>query len=503
MTVTQQTEALARQRETLRRRGICVVIPTYNNVSTVETVVRSTLEQCADVIVVSDGSTDGTTALVSRISGATLLTHTRNLGKGRAIATGFREARRRGFAYAITLDADGQHYPRDIAALLRANRAAPGALIVGRRRLEGKVRSGGSKFANGFSNFWFFVQTGRWLADTQTGFRLYPLRHIHGLWLLTSRYEAELELLVFAAWHSVGIESVDVDVYYPPRQERVSHFRPVADFARITVLNTVLCLGAVVYGLPLRLCRCVARLLRTLYALTTVMTSAFLIVTPLVWLYVHLGPMTERKQWRIHRLIQWLARFIMIWHGIPGVRFRHRVAEGVDWGQPHVVVCNHQSHLDLVCQLIFTPRLVFLTNDWVWRNPMYGFLIRHAEYYPVAEGIDALLPRLRSLAERGYSIAIFPEGTRSLRIGRFHQGAFHVARELGLPILPMVLYGPGRVLRKKAHSLRKGDIYIEVGAPISRSELDAMGTPRQQASELRRRYVERYAAIADRIEQNA
>ena len=119
----------------------------------------------------------------------------------------------------------------------------------------GVDRSKGSNFANKFSNFWFYVQTGKALEDTQTGYRLYPLHKLYGVGLLTSRYEAELELLVFASWHGVELVSIPVNVYYPPREERVSHFRPGKDFARISVLNTVLCFLAVVYGLPLRLGR--------------------------------------------------------------------------------------------------------------------------------------------------------------------------------------------------------------------------------------------------------
>jgi hypothetical protein len=125
--------------------------------------------------------------------------------------------------------------------MLKANIENPGALIVGERKeLASKERSGGSKFANAFSNFWFFVQTWKHLKDTQTGFRLYPLRKLHGLSLLTSRYEAELELLVFAAWHGVKLVSQPINVYYPPREQRVSHFRPGIDFTRIFILR---CLG--------------------------------------------------------------------------------------------------------------------------------------------------------------------------------------------------------------------------------------------------------------------
>jgi 1-acyl-sn-glycerol-3-phosphate acyltransferase len=180
------------------------------------------------------------------------------------------------------------------------------------------------------------------------------------------------------------------------------------------------------------------------------------------------------------------------------------VAEGVSFDQPHVIICNHQSHLDLMCQLIFTPNVVFLTNNWVWNNPFYGFIIRNSEYYPVAEGIEQLLPQLKSLVDRGYSIAIYPEGTRSkdCKIGRFHKGAFYVAEKLGVDVLPMCLYGPGKVLPKKTYTLLKSPIYIEVDHPISQEELRSMGDCRQQASMMRKRYVRRYEEICNRIEQN-
>ena len=167
-----------------------------------------------------------------------------------------------GFAYAITLDADGQHFPEDIPHMLRANQKHPGALIVGQRKdLDKAERSAGSKFANAFANFWFAIQTGHRLKDTQTGFR----------------YEAELELLVFASWHGVKLVSTPINVYYPKPEDRVSHFRPYADFSRIFVLNTVLCVLAVVYGLPLAIWRFLMTFLRTSYALLFFILSVFLI----------------------------------------------------------------------------------------------------------------------------------------------------------------------------------------------------------------------------------
>ena len=527
-----------RQKEVLRNRGICVVIPTYNNGGTICRVVEETLAECDDVIVVNDGSTDATASILSGFNGITLVTLTKNSGKGAALKAGFRKAMDMGFAYAITLDGDGQHYPKEISRFLQANREHPWSLIVGSRqshngdsprcenRLEGQPEV--SRFANQFSNFWFWVQTGRKLSDTQTGYRLYPLKKLRFLFhdfslftshfsLLSSRYEAELELLVFASWHGVELVETPIDVYYPPKEERVSHFRPGMDFARISVLNTVLCFLAVVYGLPLRLWRWVMKYVRTVYALLFFLFFMFVVIKPAVWGYLKVkswkrkvkSEEVQENRW-LHKLIYRASRFVMLTHGIPGVKFSYGIRrEGVRregkcslFDRSRVVICNHQSHLDLFCQLIFTPNIIFLTNDWVWNNPSYGLLIRNAEYYPVRDGLEELLPKLRSLVERGYSIAVYPEGTRSkdCQIGRFHQGAFWLAEQLGVDILPMCLYGPGKILKKKTYTLQKGPVRIEVDEPVSLEELRAMGDHMAQAKEMRRRYKERYEAIANRIE---
>jgi len=226
-------------------RHICAVIPSYNNGGTVVEVVRGVLRQGLPVIVVDDGSTDGTADALKDLP-VHVLRHTRNRGKGRALKTGLEEARRQGYRFALTLDADGQHDPGDIPALVAA--AGEHTLVIGSRNLTAEGMPSGNTFANRFSNFWFTVQTGRKLPDTQTGFRVYPLEDLPSLKLLTARYEAELTLLVFSAWKGLKLVPVPVRVYYP--EDRVSHFRPFADFFRISVLNTVLCVLALVYGYP-------------------------------------------------------------------------------------------------------------------------------------------------------------------------------------------------------------------------------------------------------------
>ena len=242
----------------IRDNRICVVVPTYNNGSTVADVVRRIQQLTDQVIVVIDGSTDDTRQQLESLQVETV-DYAQNQGKGHALLEGFKRAIQMGYEYAVTIDSDGQHYPEDIPLLCEASEQWPDALVVGARRFDDPNMPGGNTFANRFSNFWFTLQTGIRLTDTQTGFRLYPLRHLKGMRFITSRYEAELELLVYAAWGGVKVVEVPVRVYYPPQEERVSHFRPVADFMRITMLNAVLTTVAFVYGWPRKLLRSVMK----------------------------------------------------------------------------------------------------------------------------------------------------------------------------------------------------------------------------------------------------
>jgi glycosyltransferase involved in cell wall biosynthesis len=184
-----------------------------------------------------------------------LVSYTKNRGKGHALQRGFRKAADLGFTHAVTMDADGQHLSTDLATLTKIAEKYPDAIIVGARKFDNPNMPQGNIFANNFSNFWFMVQTGKRLPDTQTGFRVYPLQKIGKMRLFTNRYEAELEILVRSAWRNIPIVSQRVNVYYPPIDERLSHFRGSKDFFRISVLNTVLCFFAVVYGYPSMLIR--------------------------------------------------------------------------------------------------------------------------------------------------------------------------------------------------------------------------------------------------------
>lgn len=249
-----QFATMSLQCKAAEQRRLCTIIPTYNNAATLAQVVESVRNYCSDVIVVNDGSTDATANVLASLSDkVTIVAYERNRGKGHALVAGFRKALEMGFTHAITIDADGQHFADDILSLTDALSTCGNGIIVGARNLTEENMPRQNTFANKFSNFWFRLQTGVNLPDTQSGYRLYTLSALHGLSLITSRYEAELELLVYAAWAGVSIAWVPVKVYYPPADERVSHFRPVYDFVRISILNTVFCAAALVYGYPRRL----------------------------------------------------------------------------------------------------------------------------------------------------------------------------------------------------------------------------------------------------------
>ena len=214
-----------------------IIIPVYNHAGSIAGVVRDCREPGLPVIVVDDGSTDGTGEIIRKISGIFVVRHPQNLGKGAALLSGFRLAMAIGCDYALTIDADGQHDPGDAPALLvTAAKEKSRCLIVGRRQgMEGGNRSNvpwTSRFGRGFSNFWVRAAGGPKVRDSQSGFRLYPMPETMNLEVRARRYQFEVEVLVKAHQAGIAIREAPVGVVYQKRGERVSHFRPWIDFHR-------------------------------------------------------------------------------------------------------------------------------------------------------------------------------------------------------------------------------------------------------------------------------
>lgn len=237
-------------RQKFDAQKICVLIPTYNNAGTLGQVIEGVARYTRNIVVVNDGSTDATAGILAQYDFLQLLSYPQNAGKGMALRRGFRFAAEKGYDYAITIDSDGQHYPDDLPAFLEKLEEVPGALIIGARNMDQASVPGKSSFGHKFSNFWFWVETGIKAPDTQSGYRLYPVRRLSGMRFFTNKYEFEIEVIVRAAWAGIPVTSVPVKVYYPPKEERVSHFRPFRDFSRVSVLNTVLVFITFLYIKP-------------------------------------------------------------------------------------------------------------------------------------------------------------------------------------------------------------------------------------------------------------
>jgi len=228
-----------------------VLIPTYNNERTLKRVVDGVLQFTENIIIINDGSTDSTSKILENYPHLTHIPIEKNTGKGNALRLGFKKARSLAYDYAITIDSDGQHFPEDIPVFIEALEQAKNKnlLLIGARNMSHESVPGKSSFGNKFSNFWFWFETGIKLTDTQSGFRLYPLKPLEKLNFYTKKFEFEIEAIVRAAWNDVEVKNVPIQVLYD-ESERVSHFRPFKDFTRISILNTVLVIILAFYIKP-------------------------------------------------------------------------------------------------------------------------------------------------------------------------------------------------------------------------------------------------------------
>lgn len=209
---------------------------------------------------------------------------------------------------------------------------------------------------------------------------------------------------------------------------------------------------------------------RRFYAIVLILMfalSIIFVIMPYALLLLHFGKPTERKRLSLHRLMQRVCWFII--HHNPGIGISLNNVANEHFDSPAIIICNHQSVLDLLSIIMLTPKVVFLTNDREWHNPLYGRLIHYAEFYPVSNGVEYNMERLSDLFSRGYSICVFPEGTRSLnsRLLPFHKGAFYLARQLKADLLPLFIHGAGHVVPKRDFMSREGSIYLEIAPRIT------------------------------------
>ncbi|MBS1638219.1 MAG: 1-acyl-sn-glycerol-3-phosphate acyltransferase [Bacteroidetes bacterium] len=172
------------------------------------------------------------------------------------------------------------------------------------------------------------------------------------------------------------------------------------------------------------------------------------------------------------------------------------------FAKPAVIVANHQSHIDLALTLQLHPKIIVFTNDWVYNSPFYGFIVKMADYYPASEGYENSLPKLEKLVKEGYSILIFPEGTRSVdgEIHRFHKGAFLLAEKLQLDILPLLIHGAGDAVTKGDFHFKDGALTVKYLKRISPQDTSFGNTYQERTKGICRYMRTEYAALREQFE---
>ena len=222
---------------------IWIVIPVYNHAGTLPDVVHKTLKYTDNVLVVDDGSEDADISLLLKDLKVKVLKHEKNRGKGAALRTAAEYLQNNTNAsYIITLDADGQHSPDDIQKFLPYITQKCNNIILGNRDFSSSNVPEKSKFGRKFSNFWIKLETGKEVFDSQSGFRGYPISLLTDTKCLSEHYAFETEILVRGVWAGLNVVNVNISVYYPEKNKRISHFRPFIDNFRISLIHSRLTL---------------------------------------------------------------------------------------------------------------------------------------------------------------------------------------------------------------------------------------------------------------------
>jgi len=234
----------------------------------------------------------------------------------------------------------------------------------------------------------------------------------------------------------------------------------------------------------------------TLYSFIVFLIGSFFLNTYGFFLF-NFGGKTKKNKFRYHKAINAITTLVA--NNIPMVEYELKNTANEDFSKPGIIISNHQSHIDLMFILSLSPKVVILTNEWVWKSPFYGRLVKYADFYPVANGVENSLDKLKALIDDGYSIMIFPEGTRSedCSILRFKKGAFYLAEKFNLDIIPVITHGIGHALPKKEMLLRKGKVTVQILDRIEPNDFSYGKDYSQRSKNIRKLYKKEYKKLAN------
>ncbi|WP_396635951.1 1-acyl-sn-glycerol-3-phosphate acyltransferase [Maribacter sp. R77961] len=183
---------------------------------------------------------------------------------------------------------------------------------------------------------------------------------------------------------------------------------------------------------------------------------------------------------------QWVSKFMgSVLYTNPFVGKKVLNPHGEEFEKPAMIIANHTSFLDILCLGMLHPKMIFLVNDWVYNSPIFGSAAKFVGAYPVSGGVENGEAYLKKKVAQGFSIIAFPEGTRSTsnKIKRFHKGAFYLAEQLHMDILPVLIHGNSEVLPKGSFVIRDGSITVELLPRITPDD-DTYGSSYKQQGKL-------------------
>ncbi|WP_276967775.1 MMPL family transporter [Chryseobacterium sp.] len=198
-----------------------------------------------------------------------------------------------------------------------------------------------------------------------------------------------------------------------------------------------------------------------------------------------------------------LARFLTsVLYSNPFVKKKVIKNTAEDFSKPAVIIANHTSFLDTLAIAMATHKIIYLVNDWVYQSPVFGKLVRALGFYPVSQGIENGMDKLKEKVEQGYSLVVFPEAERSYTndVKRFHKGAFFLAEQFGLDILPLYIHGNSEVLPKGDFIIYDGSITVKVGNRVSKDDMSFGQNYSERTKKINAYFRKEFAKLREEIE---
>ena len=240
-------------------------------------------------------------------------------------------------------------------------------------------------------------------------------------------------------------------------------------------------------------------ILNTIYCFVYFLVGCIVLQTYMLIL-IPLPIKRHKKKLSFHKMLYWFARIFLA--TMVTVRTKKQNPFNEKYDKPAVIIANHQSFVDILLLLSLTPKLVMVTNSWVWNSPFFGWIVKYADFHHSADGYENLAERLQERIAEGYSVVIFPEGTRSAdcSILRFHKGAFYLAHLLKLDILPILIYGAGQISAKKqAFYIKSGIVATKTMQRVKHGDTSFGDTYQEQSKKIRQWYVEQYTMFNNEL----